>query len=117
MSKSYLVIVESRDKIKKLEAILSTDYEIIAIIGHEVDLPPKSFAINLKTIQPDYVVFKGDIVHHILDEAKKSYKTVFMDSDPDGREAISYHIASLIKRANVKAVSSGLRLMPLHLRR
>ncbi len=105
MSKTYLVIVESPGKIKKLKAILGSDYEIIASMGHVVDLPPKSFGINLTTMQPDYVVLKGDVAKRIRSEAKKDYKTVYLASDPDREgEAISYHIASLVKRANSRAV-------------
>ncbi|MCA0454059.1 MAG: type I DNA topoisomerase [Chloroflexi bacterium] len=105
MTKTYLVIVESPGKIKKLKTILGTDYEIIASMGHVVDLPPKSFGINLTTMQPDYVVLKADVAKRIRAEAKKTYKTIFLASDPDREgEAISYHIASLIKRANAQAV-------------
>ena len=105
MSKSYLVIVESPGKIKKLKAILGADYEIIASMGHVVDLPPKSFGINLTTMQPDYVVLKGDVAKRIRSEAKKDYKTVYLASDPDREgESISYHIANLVKRANSHAV-------------
>jgi len=105
MNKPYLVIVESPGKIKKLKAILGGDYEIIASMGHVVDLPPKSFGINLSTMQPDYVVLKNDIAKRIRGEAKKSYKVVYLASDPDREgEAISYHIAGLVKRANSKAV-------------
>jgi DNA topoisomerase I len=105
MSKSYLVIVESPGKIKKLKAILGEAYEIIASMGHVVDLPPKSFGINLTTMQPDYVVLKGDVAKRIRSEAKKPYKAVYLASDPDREgEAISYHIASLVKRANPQAV-------------
>jgi DNA topoisomerase-1 len=105
MSKSYLVIVESPGKIKKLKAILGADYEIIASMGHVVDLPPKSFGIDLTTMQPDYVVLKGDIAKRIRGEAKKPYKTIYLASDPDREgEAISYHVAGLVKRANPQAV-------------
>src|SRR5688572_9875998 len=105
MSKLYLVIVESPGKIKKLKSILGTDYEIIASMGHVVDLPPKSFGIDLTTMQPDYVVLKGDVAKRIRGEAKKPYKTIFLASDPDREgEAISYHVASLVKRANSQAV-------------
>ena len=104
MSKTYLVIVESPGKIKKLKTILGSDYEIIASMGHVVDLPPKSFGINVTTMQPDYVVQKGDVAKRIRGEAKKDYKTVYLASDPDREgEAISYHIATLVKRANPKA--------------
>src|SRR5690349_1826775 len=105
MNKSYLVIVESPGKIKKLKTILGAEYEIIASMGHVVDLPPKSFGIDLTTMQPDYVVLKGDVAKRIRGEAKKPYKTIYLASDPDREgEAISYHVASLVKRANSKAV-------------
>jgi DNA topoisomerase I len=105
MSKTYLVIVESPGKIKKLKAILGSDYEIIASMGHVVDLPPKSFGIDLTTMQPDYVVLKGDVAKRIRGEAKKPYKMVYLASDPDREgEAISYHVAGLVKRANPQAV-------------
>ncbi len=105
MSKTYLVIVESPGKIKKLKAILGSDYEIIASMGHVVDLPPKSFGIDLNTMQPDYVVLKGDVAKRIRSEAKNSYQTIYLASDPDREgEAISYHVAGLVRRANPKAV-------------
>ncbi len=104
MSKSYLVVVESPGKIKKLKAILGADYEIIASMGHVVDLPPTTFGINIETMQPDYVVMKADVAKRIREEAKKAYQTIYLASDPDREgEAISYHVASLIKRANPKA--------------
>jgi DNA topoisomerase-1 len=105
MSKSYLVIVESPGKIKKLKTILGADYDIIASMGHVVDLPPTSFGINLETMQPDYVVMKGDVAKRIREAAAKSYKTIYLSSDPDREgEAISYHVARLVKRANPRAV-------------
>jgi len=59
--KTYLVIVESPGKIKKLKAILGAEYEIIASMGHVVDLPRKSFGINLETIKPEYDILKADV--------------------------------------------------------
>lgn len=104
-SKAYLVIVESPGKIKKLKAILGPNYEIIASMGHVVDLPPTSFGIDLDTMQPEYVVMKSDIAKRIRAEAKKPYKNIYLASDPDREgEAISHHVASLVKRANSKAV-------------
>lgn len=105
MGKPYLVIVESPGKIKKLKAILGKDYEIIASMGHVVDLPPKSFGINLTTMQPDYVVLKKDVAKRIREHATQPYKTVYLASDPDREgEAISYHVASLVKRSNPQVV-------------
>jgi hypothetical protein len=50
------VIVESPGKIKKLKAILGADYEIVASMGHVVDLPRTAFGIDLATMQPDYTI-------------------------------------------------------------
>ena len=104
MSKPYLVIVESPGKIKKLKSLLGADYEIIASMGHVVDLPPKSFGIDLATMQADYVVLKADIAKRIRTEAQKPYQVVYLASDPDREgEAISFHVASLLKRAKSSA--------------
>jgi DNA topoisomerase I len=103
MSKDYLVIVESPGKIKKLKSILGSSYEVIACMGHIVDLPPKSFGIDVVKMQPDYVVLKNDIAKKIRTEAQKPYKLIYLASDPDREgEAISYHVANLLKRSRIK---------------
>ena len=101
MGKQYLVIVESPGKIKKLKSILGADYQIIASMGHVMDLPPKSFGINLDTMDADYVVLKADIAKRLRTEAKKPYRIVYLASDPDREgEAISHHVGNLLKRVN-----------------
>jgi DNA topoisomerase-1 len=103
MAKSYLVIVESPGKIKKLKSILGADYEVVASMGHVMDLPPKSFGIELATMQPDYVVMKADVAKKLRDAAKQDYRTIYLASDPDREgEAISHHVANLLKKANPK---------------
>jgi DNA topoisomerase I len=103
MAKQYLVIVESPGKIKKLKSILGADYEIVASMGHVMDLPPKSFGIELSTMQADYVVMKADVAQKLRAEAKKDYRLIYLASDPDREgEAISHHVANLLKRANPK---------------
>jgi len=42
----YLVIVESPGKIKKLKHILGADYQIVASMGHVMDLPQRDFGID-----------------------------------------------------------------------
>lgn len=101
MGKQYLVIVESPGKINKLKSILGADYQIIASMGHVMDLPPKSFGINLDTMDADYVVLKADVAKRLRTEAKKPYRIVYLASDPDREgEAISHHVGNLIKRVN-----------------
>jgi DNA topoisomerase-1 len=103
MAKDYLVIVESPGKIKKLKSILGVDYEIVASMGHVMDLPPKSFGIELDTMQADYVVMKADVAKKLRAEAQKDYRLIYLASDPDREgEAISHHVANLLKRANPK---------------
>jgi DNA topoisomerase I len=103
MAKQYLVIVESPGKIKKLKSILGADYEVIASMGHVMDLPPKSFGIELSSMKAEYVVLKSDVAKKLRAEAQKDYKFVYLASDPDREgEAISHHIANLLKRANPK---------------
>ena len=104
MSKSYLVIVESPGKIKKLKAILGAEYEVIASMGHVVDLPRTTFGINIETMQPDYAILKADVAKRIKAEAQKPYKVIYLASDPDREgEAIGSHVATLLKRAKTQA--------------
>jgi DNA topoisomerase-1 len=104
MSKKYLVIVESPGKIKKLKSILGAEYEIVACMGHVVDLPTTSFGIDLNTMQAEYVVLKAEVAKRIRAEATKPYSVIFLASDPDREgEAISFHVASLLKRAKTTA--------------
>ncbi len=104
MAKLYLVIFESPGKIKKLKAILGADYEIIASMGHVVDLPRTAFGINVDTMQPEYAVMKADVAKRLRSEAQKPYKIIYLASDPDREgEAISHHIAGLLNRAKTSA--------------
>ena len=103
MAKQYLVIVESPGKIKKLKSILGAEYDVIASMGHVMDLPPKSFGIDLDKMDAEYVVLKNDVAKKLREAAKKDYQVVYLASDPDREgEAISHHVANLLKRANSK---------------
>jgi len=103
MDKPYLVIVESPGKIKKLKHILGSEYEIVASMGHVVDLPPTEFGIQLETMQPSYVVLKNDVAKRLKAEAVKPYRVVYLASDPDREgEAISHHVAGLMQRTKGK---------------
>jgi DNA topoisomerase I len=105
MAKQYLVIVESPGKIKKLKSILGAEYDVIASMGHVMDLPPKSFGIDLDKMDAEYVVLKNDVAKKLREAAKKDYQVVYLASDPDREgEAISHHVANLLKRANSKLV-------------
>jgi DNA topoisomerase-1 len=103
-SAKYLVIVESPGKIKKLKHILGRDYDIIASMGHVVDLPPKEFGIDVSNMRPKYVTMKADVAKRLKASAQKGYDTIYLAADPDREgEAIAHHVANLLKRAKTQA--------------
>ena len=103
MTKPYLVVVESPGKIKKLKSILGSDYDIMASMGHVMDLPPKAFGIDLEQMDAEYVVLKADVAKRLRDAARRPYRTIYLASDPDREgEAISHHVSNLLKHANAK---------------
>lgn len=101
-----LVICESPGKIQKISHFLGGDYQVMASFGHVIDLPEKSFGVDIKKdFEPTFTVKDGK--QHILDEivkaAKKSDK-VFLLTDPD-REGtgIAFHLKSHLADKQVKA--------------
>lgn len=95
-----LVIIESAGKIKKFRAALSNDYEVMASIGHCVDLPERQLGIDIKKdFEPSWEI-KDDkaAVVKKLQAAAKNAKQIFMMTDEDREgEAIAWHLANLIK--------------------
>lgn len=84
-----LVIIESPNKIKKLQSILSSDYKIIASIGHLFDLPKKELGVDLITFEPEIILdpMKKDILANIkksADEAEIIYLAADMDREGSG---------------------------------
>jgi len=59
-----LVIVESPGKIKKLQTILGDKYQVVASVGHIIDLHPKKMSIDIKNnFKPEYfIIGSSDIV-------------------------------------------------------
>ncbi len=99
MAKS-LVIVESPAKAKTIERFLGKKYMVKASMGHLRDLPKSKLGISIENdFEPKYITIrgKGDIVKELKDAAKKSSK-VYLATDPDREgEAISWHLAHLLK--------------------
>lgn len=100
-----LMVVESPNKIKKLEAILGSDWKVAASVGHIRDLPRKALGIeqpgltlNYEFIPPVTVqggrTFPGgeERVGRISALAAKA-EMVYLASDPDREgEAIAWHL-------------------------
>ncbi len=94
-----LVIIESPAKRESLKKYLGSDYEVFATKGHIRDLPPKSFAIDIKNnFEPKYEVLsdKKELISSMQKKAKEADE-VFIATDPDREgEAISWHVAYLL---------------------
>lgn len=97
---SDLVIVESPAKAKTIQKYLGTGYEVIASMGHVRDLPKSKLGVDTENdFAPQYTDMKGkeDVIKDLKKYAKKCSK-VYLATDPDREgEAISWHIAQMLK--------------------
>lgn len=103
MSK-HLLIVESPAKSKTIKKYLGNDFEVLASYGHVRDLLPKSGSVD-----PDnnfamaYQVVEKNAKHvSLIVNALKKADSLYLATDPDREgEAISWHVAELMKEKNV----------------
>lgn len=99
MSKN-LVIVESPAKAKTIKKFLGSNYQVVASNGHVRDLPKSQMGIDENNdFEPKYITIrgKGDILSMLRKEVKKADK-VYLATDPDREgEAISWHLAQILK--------------------
>jgi len=97
---SDLVIVESPAKAKTIQKYLGPGYEVIASMGHVRDLPKSKMGVDKENdFKPQYTDMKGkeDVIRELKKRAKKCDK-VYLATDPDREgEAISWHIAQMLK--------------------
>ncbi len=95
-----LVIVESPAKAKTIQKYLGKGYEVIASMGHVRDLPKSKLGVDIEDdFKPQYIDMKGkgDVIKDLKKRAKKCEK-VYLATDPDREgEAISWHIAQMLK--------------------
>ena len=96
MSKS-LVIVESPAKAKTIGKYLGTGFEVLASVGHIMDLPKKDIGVELenRTFEPTLEVSPDKIkVVAQLKKAAVKADEIYLAPDPDREgEAIAYHLA------------------------
>jgi len=96
MSKS-LVIVESPAKAKTIEKYLGKGFEVLASVGHIMDLPKNDIGVELenRTFEPTLIVSPGkEKVVAQLKRAAATADEIFLAPDPDREgEAIAYHLA------------------------
>ncbi|QSX06560.1 type I DNA topoisomerase [Sedimentibacter sp. zth1] len=95
-----LVIVESPAKAKTIGKFLGSTYTVKASVGHVRDLPKSKLGIDIENnFEPNYITIrgKGDVIKELKKEAKKA-KKVLLATDPDREgEAISWHLANILK--------------------
>ncbi len=94
-----LVIVESPAKAKTIEKFLGEDYKVMSSFGHIRDLKKKNFGVDLTTFKPEYEIpdDKLRVVSELRAQAKKS-EAIWLASDEDREgEAISWHLAEVLK--------------------
>jgi DNA topoisomerase-1 len=115
MSKT-LVIVESPAKTRTIGAFLGPDFDVVATMGHIIDLPRSELGVDVDDgFTPKYSVIKGK--EKYLTAIKKHAKTadrVVLACDPDREgEAIAYHVSrnlpegAEVSRARFNEITRG----------
>ena len=95
-----LVIVESPKKIKIIKKILGENYEVVATVGHILDLDPKRLSIEIENnYKPIYkqMTGKSSVIKNIKN-AEKKCKEIMIATDKDREgEMIGWSIVKILK--------------------
>jgi DNA topoisomerase-1 len=98
-----LVIVESPTKAKTITKFLGKDYEIRASMGHLMDLPKSTLAVDVEhDFAPDYQLMK-DKTKTITELKKlgKEAENIILATDPDREgEAIAAHVKEILEKGS-----------------
>jgi DNA topoisomerase-1 len=102
-----LVIVESPAKAKTINKYLGRNYKVVASMGHVRDLPKSRLGVDVEEdFTPEYEVIasRAKVIKQIKDEGKKADE-IFVATDPDREgEAIGWHLAEELGKANKKKI-------------
>ncbi len=99
-----LLIVESPAKSKTLKKFLGRDFDVMATVGHIIDLPKSRIGVDVdNNFDPEYVVIDGkDKVIKELRAAARKAENIYLAPDPDREgEAIAWHVANSFKRSRI----------------
>ena len=99
-----LLVVESPAKARTIKKYLGPDYEVLASYGHVRDLIPKDGAVEPENgFVMHYEPISRNAKHvNALSRAMKKANALYLATDPDREgEAISWHVAELLRGANV----------------
>ena len=106
-----LVVVESPTKAKTIGRFLGSDYEIIASMGHIMDLPKSKLSVDVENnFKPDYqqMADKKKVISQ-LKNASKSAENIILATDPDREgEAIAAHVKEILGVVSKKAKFSRI---------
>jgi DNA topoisomerase I len=109
-----LLIVESPAKATTINKYLGKDFEVLASYGHVRDLVPKEGAVDTEhdfAMRYDIIERNKKHVDRIVAAARKA-DAVFLATDLDREgEAISWHIAEILKERGVKSASTIKRVV------
>lgn len=99
MASKKLLIVESPAKAGTIKKYLGKDYNVVASMGHIIDLPKSQLGVDVDHgFTPKYITIrgKGTLLAQLKKEAAKA-DTVYLATDPDREgEAISWHLAKAL---------------------
>lgn len=103
------MIVESPNKVQKIESILGAGWRVAASVGHVRDLPRDQMGVEVPDFIPRYVFSDrgGDVVKR-LKKMISSYDDVevYLATDPDREgEAIAWHLSEVLKLKKYKRVT------------
>jgi len=101
-----LLIVESPAKSKTLKKFLPRDFDVMATVGHIIDLPKSRIGVDVDNdFEPEYVVIDGkDKIIKALRAAAKKADKIYLAPDPDREgEAIAWHVATSLKKSRIKS--------------
>jgi DNA topoisomerase I len=99
-----LLIVESPAKAKTIKKVLGKDFDVLASYGHVRDLVPKEGAVDPEHhFAMKYDVVEKNLKHiDLIAKTLKKAKALYLATDPDREgEAISWHVAELMKQKKV----------------
>src|SRR6185369_7301875 len=98
MSKN-LMIVESPSKAKTIKSYLGDDFDVIATVGHIIDLPTSKLGVDVEhNYDIDYTVIKGKdkVIKDIQKAVKNTKGMVFLSPDPDREgESIAWQVVKV----------------------
>ena len=107
--KKKLVIVESPSKASTIKKYLGSGYNVVASMGHIIDLPKSQLGIDVENdFEPKFITIrgKGDLLKSLKKDAKNAKKIYLEEVGEDGSRYTDLEnprvLRSMIKRIKLK---------------